>query len=74
MKQGAPVLAAVLRSRVLWPFVSLPSPLRSAEKLCLQVDGLQLALRQEQKAGEEQGPPGKAMKAATYRSAFKFSA
>ncbi|CAK0784656.1 hypothetical protein CVIRNUC_007860 [Coccomyxa viridis] len=33
----------------------------------IQVDGLQLALRQEQKAGEEQGAPGKAMKAATYR-------
>ena len=36
------------------------------------MDGLQLALRQEQKAGEEQGAPGKAMKAATYRSAFNF--
>lgn len=33
----------------------------------IQVDGLQLALRQEQKATEEQGP-GKAMRQATYRS------
>ncbi|CAL5223055.1 g5512 [Coccomyxa viridis] len=32
----------------------------------IQVDGLQLALRQEQKATEEQGP-GKAMRQATYR-------
>ena len=34
----------------------------------IQVDGLQLALRQEQKASEEQGS-GKAMRQATYRSA-----
>lgn len=32
----------------------------------IQVDGLQLALRQEQKLAEEQGP-GKAMRQATYR-------
>lgn len=32
----------------------------------IQVDGLQLALRQEQKSAEEQGP-GKAMRQATYR-------
>ena len=32
----------------------------------IQVDGLQLALRQEQKSAEEQGT-GKAMRQATYR-------
>ena len=39
----------------------------------IQVDGLQLALRQEQKATEEQGP-GKAMRQATYRSDPSFPA
>ena len=45
-----------------------PRPPQRAVYRGIQVDGLQLALRQDQKASEEQAP-GKTMRQATYRQA-----